>query len=366
MKFSVEQAVLVRELQLLSVVIDRKPTIPILDHVLVSGSPEGGASVAATNLETALITRFAGAVVESAGRAALPAPTLLGLAQRMPSGEVRFDASGDHAAVRQGAIKARVPMMDAEMFPALLDAPDATFTIQAAALAKAVASVRPTMSAPGAKYSVDGAYLHCHEGEMRLVSTDGHRASIAALAIPPVDGVAFQLPTRSWAAVEKWLSGESGETSIAVAAGDDRIWFTSKDRTLFCRRLDLNYPAYWRIYASIGKRAVTVDRSEMQDALRRHIVMALPDKMRTRFSFSETGVALETDTLKGGIEDAASAEGFAGNPLDVILNPKYALDAFDVMESDRVRVTLKDNVSVVHLGPVEGAGPSVVVMPMRD
>src|SRR5688500_8722004 len=139
MKFTVSRGVLVQELQLLSLVIDRKPTIPILDHVLVSGSPDGGVTVAATNLDIALITRFAGAVAANVGRTALPAPTLLGLAQRLPDGEVDIDVSGAHAAVRVGTVKARVPTMDADDYPALLEAPPPTFTVSAAELASTIA-----------------------------------------------------------------------------------------------------------------------------------------------------------------------------------------------------------------------------------
>lgn len=118
MELTVSQATLASELQVLSAVIDRKITIPVLAHVLVKAAP-GATVLSATDLSNAIYARLNGeASVQQAGTAVLPVATLLGLVQRLAPCDVRIAVSKDHAQVTAGASKARLPLMAVEDFPA--------------------------------------------------------------------------------------------------------------------------------------------------------------------------------------------------------------------------------------------------------
>lgn len=85
MNITVNSAVLVQELRLLSKISSSKATIPILSHVLLQA--EDALVIFATDLEIAMRCSCQ-AVISEMGEMTLPAKGLLDILERLPDGDV--------------------------------------------------------------------------------------------------------------------------------------------------------------------------------------------------------------------------------------------------------------------------------------
>ena len=89
MRFSLNKTVLLRELNLLQGVVEKKNTIPILSNVLIETFGESLISLVATDLDVSLQTECA-ADVSHPGAIVLQARKLFDIVRNLPDSEINF------------------------------------------------------------------------------------------------------------------------------------------------------------------------------------------------------------------------------------------------------------------------------------
>jgi len=174
MQFSVTKADLCRVLSLVSGVVAKKSTIPVLSNVRLDANGDT-LTVTGTDLEVGLTVTTA-ARVENAGVSTLPAKRLLDFARLLPDGEVRFKFNEQSwATITAGRSKTRIPGMGVESFPEMPAVASGGFSIAAESLARLIHRVRFAISKIESRFTMNGALLEVSGDNVRMVATDGHR-----------------------------------------------------------------------------------------------------------------------------------------------------------------------------------------------
>ena len=94
MKLTIERAALLRALNHVQSVVERRNTIPILSNVLIEAK-DGALGLTATDMDIAIVERTA-ADVATAGAVTAPAHTLYDIVRKLPDGaQVDLDATGE-------------------------------------------------------------------------------------------------------------------------------------------------------------------------------------------------------------------------------------------------------------------------------
>ena len=88
MEFVIKKSDLVRELQTVTGVVEKRATLPILANLLLE-TQEGGLQVGASDLEVTIRGKTAATVV-SPGSVTLPASKLHEIARSLPDADVKF------------------------------------------------------------------------------------------------------------------------------------------------------------------------------------------------------------------------------------------------------------------------------------
>ena len=103
MKFTTDRETLLRAVQLVTGVVERRQTLPVLANLLVVVD-DSGVSLTGTDLEVELVARVTeGVAVERSGEATIPARKLADIWRSLPEhAEVSVEAEGDRAIVRSG------------------------------------------------------------------------------------------------------------------------------------------------------------------------------------------------------------------------------------------------------------------------
>src|SRR6266542_935405 len=117
MRFSLSKASLLRELNLLQGVVEKKNTIPILSNVLIETLGESLVSLIATDLEVSLQTEC-NADVSQPGAVVLQARKLFDIVRNLPDAAIKFSTEdNDRVRISCGASDFRVVGQAKEHFP---------------------------------------------------------------------------------------------------------------------------------------------------------------------------------------------------------------------------------------------------------
>ena len=194
MKLSIDRSALLRSLNHVQSVVERRNTIPILSNVLMKAE-DGVLSMASTDMDLE-INESVAAKVTMAGATTAPAHTLHEIVRKLPDDaevEIELNAEGTQMTVRAGRSQFKLSCLPVADFPEIStgDLPSG-FAISASDLRALIDRTKFAMSTEETRYYLNGIYVHAteHEGVkvLRAVSTDGHR--LARFDMPLPEGAA--------------------------------------------------------------------------------------------------------------------------------------------------------------------------------
>src|ERR1700691_1370738 len=180
MEFSVKKFDLLEELNLTQGVVERKPTIPILSHLLCEAKGNQ-ITLSATDLELSVRTSCE-AKVKKEGAGTLPAKKLLELVRLLPEGEIRFKLLENHwVQITSDRRTYKMVGMAKDNFPAVPAFPHALVKIPAKILSSLIAKTSFAISMEESRYTLNGALMILKPDTIAMVATDGHRLAVAEI-----------------------------------------------------------------------------------------------------------------------------------------------------------------------------------------
>ena len=193
MRLTIERSALLKALNHVQSVVERRNTIPILSNVLIAAQGDS-LKLTATDLDIE-ISEQAPATVERAGQTTAPANYLYDFIRKLPdSAAIKLDVADDaRLFISAGKSRLHLPILPAGDFPSMpSDGFETRFEIEPTELARLIDKTRFAISTEETRYYLNGIYLHTAAGEggasLRAVATDGHR--LAQLDLPLPSGAA--------------------------------------------------------------------------------------------------------------------------------------------------------------------------------
>jgi DNA polymerase-3 subunit beta len=366
MELVVRKNDLLRELQLFQGIVERKNTIPILANVLIEAAGDE-VRLLATDLEVALRSRCAASVAKP-GSLTLPAKKLYEIIKALPDTDVRIVQDKNGVKVAADRFDSRIQTLPREDFPSLPDSPGKTrATLPRTALKEMVAKTQFAITGEDTRYFLNGAKFVIKPDSLTLVATDGHRLALVGVdhQVGVKEETGVILPKKTLLELGKLLL--EGDGDVLFECGENHLFFEVGGRLLISRMIDGQFPAYERVIPKGNDKHIEFERDRLTNAVKR---VALLSNERSR--------AVKLEIKKGKVEVTSSSSEFgeareelpvdySGAPLTISFNAQYVLDFLNVVETDVVMLSLKDEVSQAIMKPVAANGYdyTYVIMPMR-
>ena len=123
MKFTISRDALLKPLNLVAGVVERRQTLPILSNVLLS--LEGGQlALTGTDLEVELVGRVSVSGASVDGEITVPARKLVDICKSLPDGsEIEFSLEAGKATVKAGRSRFTLSTLPASEFPSVDESP---------------------------------------------------------------------------------------------------------------------------------------------------------------------------------------------------------------------------------------------------
>jgi DNA polymerase III subunit beta len=366
MELVVRKTELLRELQFFQGIVERKNTIPILANVLIEAKGDE-VRMLATDLEVALRSRCQASVAKS-GSLTLPAKKLYEIVKSLPETDVRIEEDRNGVKVAADRFDSRMQTLPREDFPTLPDASGkARATLPRTALKEMVAKTQFAITGEDTRYFLNGAKFVLQPDSLTLVATDGHRLALVEVShkVGVSDEVGVILPKKTLLELGKLLA--EGDGDVLFESGENHLFFDVGGRVLISRMIDGQFPAYERVIPKNNDKEIDFERERLTNAVRRVALLSNERSRAVKFEIAKGKVDVTSSSSEFGEAREEISVDYTGTPLTISFNAQYVLDFLNVVDTDSVQLSLKDEVSQAVMRPV-GAQDyryTYVIMPMR-
>jgi len=365
MKFSLSREALLKPLQLVVGVVERRQTLPILSNVLLSldGSR---LAVTGTDLEVEIIGHADVVSADEAGEVTVSARKLLDICRSLPDGaSVKFSSRDGKAQVVSGRSRFTLATLPANEFPSVDNGENnIEFDIDAAILKNLIDATSFAMAQQDVRYYLNGMLWEVSANKLRAVATDGHRMALcdAECSIEVSELTKAILPRKGVIELSRLVADEG---SVRVAMGSNHIRVNGSDYCFTSKLVDGAYPDYDRVLPKGGDKLVEGNRAELKQAFGRTAILSNEKYRGVRIMLSNGAIKMVANNPEQEEAEEEVGVDYAGDELEIGFNVSYLLDVLNVLKGDAVRLTLSDSSSSALVEDAADGAAVYVVMPMR-
>jgi len=337
-------------------IVERKTTIPVLSHILLNArdsgdSKDGKLHLAATDLDVSLTSRCE-AEIREGGAIAVQAKKLIEIIRSLSASEVLLVQEEPRVlSIRAGSSRFKIHGLAADDFPTLPTVPasaGAKVEIPFADFRRMVAKILFAVSAEESRFQLNGALFKIKDGALEIVATDGHRLALVEKredSLRNVPGNAGEdsvlVPRKALQELQR-LEGDATATALEFRRGEHHLSFRLGQRELICRILEGTFPDYERVIAKDNDKRVLFDRKALAEAVQRAALMTSDRARAVRLQFSthQLVISAVNADLGEAVEEVACE--YDGPEFRLGINPDYLSQFLAAVDTDRVRLELKD------------------------
>lgn len=371
MKFKIERATLLKTLNHVQSIVEKRNTIPVLSNVRIEALGDG-ISFKATDMDTE-ITEITDAKIIEQGATTAPAHMLYDIVRKLSDSaevELTFPDEKGQLSISSGRSKFSLSTIAVEDFPVISgDALPTNFSMAKEELKDVIDRTQFAVSTEETRYYLNGLYIHAKtEGQtnvLRIVATDGHRLACVESPLPSgaekMNGVI--IPRKTVAEVRKLLDDTKSET-IAISLSENKIRFVLEDVTLTSKLIDGTYPDYERVIPTDNDKILEIGVKALSSAVDRVSVVA--ERTRAiKLITAKNHVVITTSSpdLGSALEELEAK--YEHDALEVGYNFRYLLDILSEIKGDNVKISFSDGSSPSVIHDTSDASAIYVLMPMR-
>ncbi|MAV26333.1 MAG: DNA polymerase III subunit beta [Gammaproteobacteria bacterium] len=365
MKISINRETLLKPLQQVAGVVERRQTLPVLSNVLmrVKGNQ---LSMTGTDLEVEMQGNVE-ANIEDTGEITVPARKLMDIVRQLPDGsDVSFSLNEQRLQIVSGRFKSNLSTLPASDFPTVdTSEVESTVKVPGTAFKQLLDRTAFAMAQQDVRYFLNGMLIELSGDGVRVVATDGHRLATSVLSMDQGVSEVNQviIPRKGILELQRMLSEEEGDVEISL--GSNHMRAQASQMTLTTKLVDGKFPDYNRVIPKNGNKVISAEREVLRQALSRTAILSNEKFRGIRLNISDEQIQLSANNPeREEAEELVSVE-YSGADLEIGFNVGYLLDALGVAEGKNVKVTLNDANSPALIESPDNEQTVYVVMPMK-
>lgn len=366
MDITVQREALLKPLQAVSGVVEKKQTLPILSNVLLTIN-DGNLLLTGTDVEIELVGFVRLESMQATGATTVSARKLFDICRTLPEGVMlRLTVEKSSLVVRAGESCFKLNTLPAEDFPALetSDYP-AHFTIKQNQLKNLLMKTCFAMGQQDVRHYLNGAYLDIGKGAIKCVAADGHRLALTTIHDDRLANVEARMiiPRKSVLEMIRLLARDD-DPDVSVQIGESRFRVVTNDFIFSSKLINAQYPDYNRLIPQ-GTTTATGDRESIKQALTRASILSNEKFRGVRFQFDSNKLCITANNSDQEHAEEALNVDYSGDKVEIGFNVAYLLDVVSAISAKAIRIVFTGPNDGVLIESLEKDQSLYVVMPMR-
>lgn len=366
MQFSIQREALLKPLQLVAGVVERRQTLPVLANVLLVVD-DNTLSLTGTDLEVELVARIPLEDAADSGEITVPGRKLMDICKSLPEdATITFTLDESKASIKAGRSRFTLSTLPASDFPNVEESQDSfNFAASQKTLARLIERTSFAMAQQDVRYYLNGMLLEINNGQLRSVATDGHRMAMCTLGAEVQSDAKHQIIVPRKGILELGRLLNETDEQVSVAVGSHHIRVTTSDFTFTSKLVDGKFPDYERVLPRGGDKVVLADRHTLRDAFSRTAILSNEKYRGIRLLLSDAQLKIQANNPEQEEAEEDIAVDYAGAALEVGFNVSYLLDVMNVLSGEQVKMIMSDANSSALVQEADSDDSLYVVMPMR-
>jgi DNA polymerase-3 subunit beta len=366
MHFTIQREALLKPLQLVAGVVERRQTLPVLSNVLLVVEGQQ-LSLTGTDLEVELVGRVTLEDAAEPGEITVPARKLMDICKSLPSDaliDIRVD--DQKLLVKAGRSRFTLSTLPANDFPTVEEGPGSlTFNLPQAKVRRLIERTSFAMAQQDVRYYLNGMLLEVQSGLLRAVATDGHRLAMCSMEATILQDGKHQVivPRKGILELARLLTDQDAE--VAIVLGQHHIRANTGEFTFTSKLVDGKFPDYERVLPRGGDKLVLADRQGLREAFSRTAILSNEKYRGIRLTLASGLLKIQANNPEQEEAEEEIVVDYNGAGLEIGFNVSYLLDVLGVMGTEQVRLILSDSNSSALLQEADNDDSAYVVMPMR-
>lgn len=361
-----EKEILLKPLQVVIGIVERKQALPILSNVLIEKEP-GKIRFTATDLEIQITTTTE---TKSSGKETssitVGGKKLQEILRILPEqSKISIETKENKALIKSNRSKFSLQTLPPQDFPkqASLLADAKKIVLPQSMFKSLLLSVQYAMAQQDVRYYLNGVLLIIDGNDLKVVATDGHRLAFNAGAIEGKhEKQEIILPRKAVAELCKLLADT--DESIEIEFSTQQVKLSFSGITLVSKVIDGKFPDYERVIPKYSNHLV-MNRVQIQQALQRAAILSNEKFRGVRFVLTEKNLSIISSNSEHEEAQEEIETDYQGEALDIGFNVNYLMDGLSNISSETATFSFGDPNSSILITTPEKPEFRYVVMPMR-
>ena len=360
--------------QIVSRGVSGRSTQPVQNNIYIEAR-EGELRMVASDLEYLHLEARIPAQVEEEGAATVPARLLVEVTGGLPASTVTMEA-GEQNTLTVSCERIRyemrgLPPDDFEMLPELDGAVEVSMS--QALLHKLLSRTIFAVLRDETRPILTGVHMSISPERVEFVSTDTYRLARCTVTPETAEGLGqLDVEQERQAIVSarclyellRLLDADS-QDEVTLGFTESLVEFRIENVKVISRLIEGRYPNYERVIPTEYEKVVLVHTDELDQALRRVLIVAREDGNRVLFRMAGQVMTLVAESPDVGRAEEEIEVEMEGEEMEIAFNARYLLEALDAMGTERIRMELTGPHSAGAIRPEGDDTYLYVLMPMQ-
>ena len=360
---------LLKPLQSVIGIVERRHTLPILSNVLIEKSAHQ-LTLMATDLEIQISAKINYDDPNQEFSITVSAKKLQDICRAFSEETTfSFDKEDSRILVKAGKSRFTLQTLPSEDFPKIATLIDSkqTITIPQKTLKQLLNQVQYAMAQQDIRYYLNGLLLITEPNKIKVVATDGHRLAMVSHDLPQLDDTTdlqeVILPRKSVIELIKLM--EDNEEDVTIEIGLNQAKFSFSNIVMISKIVEGKFPDYNKVIPTNYQNNITIDRTVLLQALQRAAILSNEKFSGVRLVLTQNSMRILCSNTEQEEAQEELEVSYEGIPLDIGFNIKYLLDVLNNMIDEKIICSFGDvNSSGLITAPSDD-NFKYVVMPMR-
>ena len=370
MQFVVKRDILLKSLNFVQGVVEKKNTLPILSNVLLQ-LKDNKLSIVATDLDIVFYNEISDVKIINEGSTTTSAAILYDILRKISSNsELNFDLKSENKlSLKSDSADFNLLCLPTDNFPSFADEFEGQeIAIDKNRFLKLLNKTRISISNDDTRHYLNGIFLHLTEAHGRYfltgVATDSHRLSSSSLEIENSnDFSSLILPRKTVFQLCSLLSETSD--SLTMQSSENKIKFTLGKIRLISKVIDGKFPDYKQVVPATNDKILNVPSKEFINSIERVTSVSLDRKEGVKLMIDKDNIQLSVNSANSGEGNEKIKADYNSESLNISFNSKYLIDIASEIENKNLKMNLKDSTSPVLIEDVSDKNSYYVIMPMK-
>ncbi len=370
MQFDINRDVLLKSLNFVQGVVEKKNTLPILSNVLLN-LRNNKLEIVATDLDIVFYDEISQLKVVEEGNTTTSANVLFDILRKIPAGtEINFSLKSENKlSLKSKNSDFNLLCLPPSNFPTF----DDKFEGEKIELDKnnflsLLNKTKISISNDDTRHYLNGIYLHATESNKNMfltgVATDSHRLSSSSILVNDIKNFASIIVPRK-TVFQLCSLLDNIEEKLTIQANANKIKFALGKISLISKVIDGKFPDYQKVVPKENTKTLTVSSADFISSVERVASVSIDRKEGVKLELSRDKLKLSVNSTNSGDGNEVVAAKYDGEDIAIGFNSKYLIDIATEIEDKNLIFNLKDSTSPVLVFDNSDKNSFYVIMPMK-